>query len=150
MTAIKAHTVHVLHLFVLFVFLNWRFCWCVCFRFNREKENYWLKIAFSAIFHKSSFSVSFATWEPIYLKQVNRNNKLKQHNALVEWINVWMNEWMMHLYSALLCIGVHPKRFTIMWGGGLFSSIHLDDATAATEQLRQCVRHTPATVGEKR
>ncbi len=22
----------------------------------------------------------------------------------------------MHLYSALLCIAVHPKRFTIMWG----------------------------------
>ncbi len=29
---------------------------------------------------------------------------------------LWMNEWMMHLYSAL-CIAVHPKRFTIMWGG---------------------------------
>ncbi len=28
---------------------------------------------------------------------------------------IWMNEWMMHLYSALLCIAVHPKRFTIMW-----------------------------------
>ncbi len=28
-----------------------------------------------------------------------------------------LNEWMMHLYSALLCIAVHPKRFTIMWGG---------------------------------
>ncbi len=25
---------------------------------------------------------------------------------------------MMHLYSALLCIFVHPKRFTIMLGGG--------------------------------
>ncbi len=24
----------------------------------------------------------------------------------------------MHLYSALLCIAVHPQRFTIMWGGG--------------------------------
>ncbi len=22
----------------------------------------------------------------------------------------------MHLYSALLCIAMHPKRFTIMWG----------------------------------
>ncbi len=32
-------------------------------------------------------------------------------------------EWMMHLYSALLCIAVHPKCFTIMWGGGgLFST----------------------------
>ncbi len=28
-----------------------------------------------------------------------------------------MNEWMMHLYRALLCIAVHPKRFTIMVGG---------------------------------
>ncbi len=28
-----------------------------------------------------------------------------------------MNEWMRHLYSALLCIVVHPKRFTIIWGG---------------------------------
>ena len=28
-----------------------------------------------------------------------------------------MNEWMMHIYSALLCIVVHPNRFTIMWGG---------------------------------
>ncbi len=25
---------------------------------------------------------------------------------------------MMHLYIALLCIVVHPMRFTIMWGGG--------------------------------
>ncbi len=33
-----------------------------------------------------------------------------------------MNEWMMHLYSALLCIAVHPKRFTIMGGGGLSST----------------------------
>ncbi len=39
-------------------------------------------------------------------------------------------EWTMYLYSALLCIAVHPKRFTIMcvcvcvWGGGgvLFKS----------------------------
>ncbi len=28
---------------------------------------------------------------------------------------------MKHLYSALLCIVVHPKRFTIIWGG-LFST----------------------------
>ncbi len=28
------------------------------------------------------------------------------------------NEWMMHLYSALFCIVVHPKRFINMWGGG--------------------------------
>ncbi len=52
---------------------------------------------------------------------------------------------MMHLYSTFLCIAVHPKRFTIMWGGGVspqpppVCSIHLDDATAATGQ-RQPVR----------
>ncbi len=67
---------------------------------------------------------------------------------------------MMHLYSALLCIAVHPKRFTIMCvcvcGGGVspqpppVCSIHLDDATAATGQRRQCAHHTPATGGEER
>ncbi len=30
------------------------------------------------------------------------------------------------------------------------SSIHLDDATAATGQRRQCAHHTPATGGEER
>ncbi len=61
---------------------------------------------------------------------------------------------MKHLYSALLCIVVHPKRFTIMWGVSLqpppVCSIHLDDATAATGQRRQCAHHTPATGGEER
>ncbi len=65
----------------------------------------------------------------------------------------------MHLYSALLCIAVHPKHFTIMCGGGgggvspqppPVCSIHLDDATAATGQRRQCAHHTPATGGEER
>ncbi len=32
-------------------------------------------------------------------------------------LGIIINEWMMHLYSALLCIAVHPKRFTIIWGG---------------------------------
>ncbi len=64
---------------------------------------------------------------------------------------------MRHLCSTLLCIAVHPKCFTIMWGGGGVSpqpppvySIHLDDATAATAQRRQCADHTPATGGEER
>ncbi len=63
---------------------------------------------------------------------------------------------MMHLYSTLLCIAVHPKRFTIMWGGGGVSpqpppvcSIHLDDATAATGQRRQCA-HTHQLQVERR
>ncbi len=31
-------------------------------------------------------------------------------------LNEWMNEWGIK-YSALLCIAVHPKHFTIIWGG---------------------------------
>ncbi len=72
-------------------------------------------------------------------------------------MNEWMNASMMHLYSAVLCIAVHPKHFTIMWGGGgvspqppPVSSIHLADATAATGQRRQYAHHTPATGGEER
>ncbi len=62
---------------------------------------------------------------------------------------------MMHLYSALLCIAVHPKHFTIMWGGVSpqpppVYSIHLDNATAATGQRHQCAHQTPATGGEER
>ncbi len=41
---------------------------------------------------------------------------------IVLFTNEWMKRLMMHLYSALLCIVVHPKRFTIMWGGGGLSS----------------------------
>ncbi len=56
--------------------------------------------------------------------------------------------------SALLSIVVHPERFTIIWGVSSqqppVCSIHLDDATAATGQRRQCAHHTPATGGEER
>ncbi len=61
---------------------------------------------------------------------------------------------MMHLYSILLCIAVHPKCFTIIWGISPqpppVYSIHLDDATAATGQRCQCAHHTPATGREER
>ncbi len=59
-------------------------------------------------------------------------------------------------YSALLGIVVHPKRFTIMWWGGVspqpppVCSIHLDDVMSATGQRCQCAHHTPATGGEER
>ncbi len=55
-----------------------------------------------------------------------------------------MNEWMMHLYSAFCvlwytalqsCGGVSPQPPPVC-------SIHLDDATAATGQRRQCAHHT--------
>ncbi len=65
----------------------------------------------------------------------------------------WMNEWCIYI-ALLLCIAIHPKRFTIMWGVSPqpppVCSIHLDDATAATGQRRQCAHHTPATGGEER
>ncbi len=35
----------------------------------------------------------------------------------IQFIVLLLNEWMRHLYSALLCIVVHPKHFTIIWGG---------------------------------
>ncbi len=71
----------------------------------------------------------------------------------------------MHLYRALLCIVVHPMRFTIMGGGSPepppVCKIHLDDALT-THQLQverreshranqvYALNHTPATGGEKR
>ncbi len=46
-----------------------------------------------------------------------------------------MNEWMIHLYSALLCIAVHPKHFTIMWGG-------LSSTTTSVQHSLGCHRTT--------
>ncbi len=45
------------------------------------------------------------------LKQIEKSKSKQLENSEV------MNEWMMHLYSDLLCIVVHQKRFTIMCGG---------------------------------
>ncbi len=80
---------------------------------------------------------------------------LSRTKAVIE--KVKKNEWMMHLYSALLCI-VHTQSALQSWRGGGGSllnhhqccSIHLDDATAATGQRRQCAHHTPATGGKER
>ncbi len=88
--------------------------------------------------------------------QNNANKKSNTTNSQNRYIflHFILNEWMMNLYSALLCIVVHPKRFTIMWGVSPqpppVCSIHLDDATAATGQRRQYTHHTPATGGEER
>ncbi len=41
---------------------------------------------------------------------------------------------MTHLYSALLCIAVHPKRFTIMWGVGSLLIHH--QCAASTWMMR--------------
>ena len=40
---------------------------------------------------------------------------------------------MMHLYSALLCIAVHPKRFTIMRG----SLLNHHQCAASTWMMRR-------------
>ncbi len=56
----------------------------------------------------------------------------------------------MHLYSALLCIAIHPKRFTIMWGFSPQPPPVCSNHLAATGQRRQCAHHTPATGGEER
>ncbi len=45
-----------------------------------------------------------------------------------------MNEWMMHLYSALLCFAVHPKCFTIMCGGSLLNH---HQCAASTRMIRR-------------
>ncbi len=84
----------------------------------------------------------------------------------------------MHLYTTLLCIAVHAKHFTIMWGwgGGLLN--HHQCCAASTCMMRRlpqdngasaltthqlqverrerqsqssvCSHHTPATGGEER
>ncbi len=62
----------------------------------------------------------------------------------------WMNEWCIYIvpYCVLLYVYMHHE--------GGFSpqpppvcSIHLDDATAVTEQRHQYAHHTPATGGER-
>ncbi len=62
---------------------------------------------------------------------------------------------MMHLYSAF-CVLLYTQSALQSCEGEVspqtspVCSIHLDDATAATEQRRQCAHHTPATGGEER
>ncbi len=55
---------------------------------------------------------------------------------------IWSNEWMMHLYSALLCIAVHPKRFTIMWGG---SFLNHHQCVASTWMMRRLPQYNGAS-----
>ncbi len=61
-----------------------------------------------------------------------------------------MNEWC--IYIALYCVLLYTQSALPSRGGGVSPqpppvySIHLDDATAATGQRRQCAHHTPATL----
>ncbi len=47
-----------------------------------------------------------------------------------------MNEWTMHLYSTLLCIAIHPKRFTSWGGGGSLLNHH---QCAASTWMMRCL-----------
>ncbi len=68
----------------------------------------------------------------------------------------WMNEWC--IYIALYYVLLYTQSALQSRGGGgggspqppPVCSMHLDDATAATGQRRQCAHHTPATGGEER
>ncbi len=52
---------------------------------------------------------------------------------------------MMCLYSALLCIAVHPKRFTDMWGGGGGGSLlNHHQCAASTWMMRRLPQHNGA------
>ncbi len=64
-----------------------------------------------------------------------------------------MNE--LCIYKALYCVLLYTQSALQSYGGVSpqpppVCSIHLDDATAATGQRRQCAHHTPATGGEER
>ncbi len=64
-----------------------------------------------------------------------------------------MNEWS--IYIALYCVLLYTQSALQSYEGVSLQpppvcSIHLDDATAATVQQRQCAHHTPATGGEER
>ncbi len=52
-----------------------------------------------------------------------------------------MNEWIIYI-MLLLCIAIHPKCFTIMWGGSL---LHHHQCAASTWMMRQLPQHNGAS-----
>ncbi len=72
------------------------------------------------------------------------------HSSTHTHTHTYMNEWCI-LYSALLCIAVHPKRFTIM-GDSLLNHHQCAASSWMMRRLPQdnCAHHTPATGGEER
>ncbi len=73
-----------------------------------------------------------------------------------EILKTWMNELMNYaFYIVLYCVLLYTQSALQSRGGVSpqpppVCSIHLNDATAATEQRHQCAHHTPATGGEER
>ncbi len=84
--------------------------------------------------HTVNYCVKF--WQWIHSHEINSKiTKINStHYTLSTHIHLF---WMMHLYSALLCIVVHPKRFTIMWGG--LSST----TTSVQHPLGNSIHHNP-------
>ncbi len=107
----------------------------------------------------SFYTLLYTLYKCHFLNRICEINQLFD-DILIIWpapvytVYIYIYEWMMRLYSSLLCIVVHPKHFTIMWGVSPqpppVCSIHLDDVTAATGQRRLGAHHTPATGGEER
>ncbi len=59
------------------------------------------------------------------------------HIMTVEsWPYEWMNEWC--IYRALLCIAVHPKRFTIVGGSLINNTVYCLWANIASFRLCFC------------
>ncbi len=52
-----------------------------------------------------------------------------EHRVLM--IFCWMNEWGIYI-TLLLCIAVHPKHFTVMWGWGWGSLLNHHQCAAST------------------
>ncbi len=93
----------------------------------------------------------FTRYDVCFLSQHINWEKTKCHQKF--FFNI-LNERKMHLYSAF-CVLLHTQSALQSCGGVSpqpppVCSIHLDDATAATGQRRQCAHHTPATGGEER
>ncbi len=63
-------------------------------------------------------------------------------------MNELMNEWS--IYIALYHVLLYTQSALQSPQPPPVCSIHLDDATAATGQRRQCIHHTPATGGDER
>ncbi len=98
----------------------------------------------------------------------SKSNQIHKHICCtyiyIFFIKIFESVWLIEVGTDFCYIFTHRniaskslKRFTIMGGGGGVSpqpppvcSIHLDDATAASGQRRQCAHHTPATGWEER
>ncbi len=96
------------------------------------------------IFYLSKSIFSFQK-ESVHCRLKYTLQLFRYEQSLADFVNVYrkklvMNEWLMlHLYSALLCIVVCPKRFTIVCGG--WGSTLPDFKSALTNSQELSVKH---------